>query len=157
MRHRGLRIVTAGLAMLPIVPWLFASAAVQQAKQNQKATVEVKAAPEKVLPGEKVTINGTTDIDAKTPALTIAVTNTVSHSTVTITATANSEGVFSTVYEKTQTSGKYEVVANSPSGRASGRTFFTVLSPAAIVGDIGGEVQNDVAATRELLEEVSQM
>jgi hypothetical protein len=56
MRHRGLRIVTAGLVMLLIVPWLFASAAAQQAKQNQKATVEVKAAPEKVLPGEKVAI-----------------------------------------------------------------------------------------------------
>jgi hypothetical protein len=156
-QQHNYRAISEFLAAAGVVSWLAAAAAAQQVLENQRATVEVHTAPARVMPGERVTISGFTDIDAQTPTISIAVRNTLTQDIATISIIADGEGNFGTVYEKTQNSGTYEVVAHSPSGRSSGKTFFIVALPAAVVGDIGGEVQNDAAETQRLLDQVTQM
>jgi len=60
---------------LPIVLWFFVPALAQQVSEIRKRRRSEGYSGE-VLQGEKVAINGTTDVDAKTSALTITVTHT---------------------------------------------------------------------------------
>lgn len=150
------RACVGAVAAVGLVLLVVAAAGAQQVSQGQGATVEVRANPQLVTPGEKVTISGFSDIDARVPTVRLAVTRTGGEA-VTLALPADSQGNFSTTYDRTRTSGRYEVVAYSPSGRSSAKAYFTVAQPAALVGDIGGEVENDLTQAQSALDQIAQM
>jgi hypothetical protein len=130
----------AGLALV-VSP---GSALRAQTSGGQVATVEVHASPGKVMPGQRVTIDGTTDIDGGTRTVRIEVTGAADRTSV-LQATADSTGRFATGYGGATEPGRYDVVAHSPGGRASGTASFTVAGAGSVTGDVADELDARLA------------
>jgi hypothetical protein len=123
-KYAAVILVASGLA-------LSAVASTTPQTQTQMATpVTVTISPVRIVPGEPVTISGTTAIDARNSDVKIAVTPPQG-STVPapFVAEADSNGNFSAQFSATTVLGIYQVQAQSPGGNGSGAADFAVMSP----------------------------
>ncbi len=137
------------------IPWI--AAAAQDARAGQGARVEVGVTPATVLPGRRVTINGTADLDAHAAAIRIEIARPAASGPDVLTTTADSLGQFSAGYDRTTVDGRYRVTAYSPSGRARDTTSFTVASASSATGDIDREVEADLTAADAALGDVADL
>ncbi len=133
-RTIGSRVNTVTVATVYL---LIAAPAVSRAQQaTPGAYVDVSATPAMVMPGQPVTISGSTGAYQNKNQASIGIRHESGTPTATLAAPVAATGNFSLTFTDTKKPGKYKETVTAPDGKGKGETEFRVGSIAAIADDV---------------------
>jgi hypothetical protein len=116
---------------------LLAAPAIGRAQQSTPgAHVDVSATPAMVLPGQPVTIFGSTGTYQNKNQANITVRHESGTLSAPLSAPVASNGTFSLTFSDTKKPGKYKVTVTAPDGKGKGEAEFRVGSIGTIAADV---------------------
>jgi hypothetical protein len=144
------RTAVGKVAALAVVAFLLTSPSVGGQESTAGAYVDVGVKPAVVLPGQPVTISGSTGSYEKKNQASVVIRHDSGTPNVTLTAAVAPDGRFTVTFKDTKKPGLYKVSVTAPDGKGKGATQFRVDSTSDLVDEVD-KVSQDLDARLDKL------